>query len=172
MGVAGSGQCKYQAAQTLVETSPRVSARAVEWKGKSATGRKRSAPLARFEDDAELGRDDAVAPATFDGLAQQLFVVAAAVKVGRVNETDAQVERVTQRANSRRFVRRAVITFQPHRAVADGADLQSLLSECALGDHGSFDVWKINGPARKRLFRATPPGCFSSGRPARFLAAV
>src|SRR6266850_1825110 len=97
------------------------------------SGRASESPSART---LPCSTSRSVAP-TAQRLAKQLLVVPPAVHVGRVEEVDALVERVTDRRNRLVVVRVAVHARHGHQAEADGGHLDAATAEWSLlrADH-------------------------------------
>ena len=84
--------------------------------------------------EAELRGDDDVLPPSREGLSQELLVAVGPVRLGRVEERDAEVERAVDRGDRLVLVGIAVGLAHSHAAQPESRDLEALLSEPALGE--------------------------------------
>ena len=93
--------------------------------------------LIPLEAEAELGReDDLVAPA-LQGAAQQLFVGERPVRLGGIEEGDAELERAVERSDGFAVVGHAVGLAHPHAAESQRGDLEPLGAEPSAWEHVS-----------------------------------
>src|SRR5208283_2630318 len=80
----------------------------------------------------ELGRDDDLVAILAQRLADQLLVVADAVHIGGVEESDPELDRALQRRGGLVVVARTVKLRHPHASESQFRYLQSLAAELSL----------------------------------------
>ena len=89
---------------------------------RGARGSRRSRGAGARGSPARLGGHHGLVAAAGDRATHELLVGAAPVRLGRVDERDAEVERPAHRADALRGVRGAVVAGEAHRAEADRPD--------------------------------------------------
>src|ERR1035437_8448989 len=78
---------------------------------------------------AELGCEENLSSAVFDGLADEPFVLAAAVHVGGIKKVEPQVEGLVDGGNGFGVVRAAVELGHAHAAETEGRNLWAVLAK-------------------------------------------